>query len=169
MTLLQTARIHVAFYEIQAEAAIRNFYAGLKILDNGKVGNHCKRILPEGLKGAIRPLSTQQVLQLDGILSRSRAAGLMDNAVMTPLLQALELQRNNLDGALTGRTEGYATVDDARNHYNQAKTEFLVAYARAAAQIKALYPRNKSQQDFFFEKAEKTKGTHEEAEPQPTE
>lgn len=168
---LQTARIHVAFYELQAETATRNVYAGLKILDNGRIGDYCKRILPEGLKGTLKPRSAEQVVKLDGVVSRIRAAGLMDHPIMQPLLQALELQLKNLNNAVLTRTQEYTTVDDARNHYTQAKAEFLVAYSRAAAQIKALYPRNKTQQDFFFEKTDQSREPKEEAipEPQPTE
>ena len=139
-------RVAVMLIDMRADSVARSAKRGAD--DAGK--DIALAVFPEGVSPIIRPVGQSEVNALRALEGRIQAAAPRwpEAAAWNERIAAV---RTSYETALTNRTNVLTEAANKRAVRNAARESFLNTYASVAAQIKGLFPRDKTTQDVFFE------------------
>lgn len=146
---LTMMRVDVKFEDHASDLFLRRLLARIEAEDGGKGGKLCKMLLPDGMSDITKRLGAVQVERMRGLEARLAAAQGWDEAAT--LAAELGERRGHYEAAIEARTAAERLVATERVNRDAAKERFLDLYAEIAAQIGAIFPRDKRMQDLFFD------------------
>lgn len=153
-------RVAVVIVDLRADAVARS--AKRAADEAGK--DVAAMVFPEGVTPIVKPVGQSEVGELIKLEDRILAtAGRWSEATAT---HARIVQvRTRYETALANRTAALNLASSKRALRDGAKEDFLDTYAKVASTIKALFPRDKTLQDIFFEDVRRGDGGEDEVEP----
>ena len=129
---------------------------GCRTIDGKAHGSTSKALMPKGLTPEIQPVGQRQVNAANELLQRASERGLADNATLFPLFTELRANVERLQTGLDRRVEAYGTVSGARTAELMCREDFCTAYSKEMGLIRALYPDDRTMQEFFFDTFKKS-------------
>jgi hypothetical protein len=148
MTVL---RVGVRFAEDGLERAIRQVALLAHTVDNNATtGPAYKALFPDGLDAEVRPIGASQVdvaVALRARMDSQPAAAPVKAQATENLDKALAAFRS----ALAARTAGETQVSQARAAEMGARERFVSAYDANMGAIRQLFPRERAQQNLYFD------------------
>lgn len=146
-------RVAVAIVDFRADSVTRS--AKRAADEAGK--DVAAMVFPEGITPIVKLFGQSEVDSLIALEGRIAAAtGRWSDAAAT---QARIVEaRTRYEAALANRTAALNLATSKRALRNSAKEDFLDTYAKVASAIKALFPRDKTLQDVFFDEVRSAGG-----------
>ena len=151
-------RVAVMLIDMRADSVVRSAKRGAD--DAGK--DVALAVFPDGVSPIIRPIGQSEVNALLALEGRLHAAIPRWPEAAT-WQERIATVRARYETALSNRASALNEAASKRAVRNAARESFLDTYASAAAQIKALFPRDKTMQDIFFDEV-RTRGAEAEGE-----
>ncbi len=144
-------RVGLRFAERSIELTIRLIAVAAKGLDGGKTGGRIATALfPDGLLATIVPQTEEQHAVATQLLHRLGA-----NEIAAPLRSvhepALRTALDDLRRGIEERTTALDAHDQAFQHELAARDALIRAYDTVANSVRARFPKDRAQQDVFFE------------------
>ncbi|AKF04634.1 hypothetical protein [Sandaracinus amylolyticus] len=143
-------RVLVRFTEIDLEREIRALAAGANALDGKRGGPVFGALFPNGLDAEVRTRGQGQLDAATRVLNRlsatTSAAPL--RVEHTPRLTAA---KDAFAAALTARQRAAETAGSAFGLELAAREDFCRAYDASAGALRQRYPKDRDQQDLFFD------------------
>ena len=146
-------RVAVMLVDMRADSVARSAKRGAD--DAGK--DVALAVFPDGVSPIIRPVGQSEVNALRALEGRIQAAAPRWPEAAT-WNERIASVRARYETALANRATALNEAANKRAVRNAARESFLNTYASVAAQIKALFPREKTMQDIFFEDVRSTAG-----------
>jgi hypothetical protein len=144
-------RVAVRFAERDLEQAIRHLFLAAQALDGGKArGRIASALFPSGLMAAITPKSAEQTAAATQLLSRLEAQADAEplRAVHAP---ALHTAIDAMTHRLAERDTAIAAYETAVVRQAAARDQLVRAYDSTANSVRARFPKDRAQQDLFFD------------------
>jgi hypothetical protein len=144
-------RVAVRFAENAMERVIRQVALLAHAADNNATtGPAFKALFPDGLEGELRPIGASQVLAAASLRERldtQPAAAKVKAQAMDDFDKALAIFK----AAIDARHAGDVKVSQARATESGARERFVSAYDSDIGAIRQLFPRDRAQQDLYFD------------------
>lgn len=144
-------RVAVRFAERELEQVIRHLFLAAQVLDGGKPGGRAATgLFPTGLTPVVAPQGEEQSAVakqlLDRLIAQADAASL--RAVHEPALRgALDAMTTHL----AARDAAIAAQEAAVVAQTAAREQLTREYDRVANTVRARFPKDRAQQDLFFD------------------
>jgi hypothetical protein len=144
-------RVGVSFAENGLERAIRQVALLAHTVDNNATsGPAYKALFPEGLDPELRPIGQSQVDAAVALRDRLDSQPAAAN-VKAQAMDAFDKALAAFKSALAARAAGEANVDQARAVEKGAREGFASAYDANMGAIRQLFPRDRVQQNLYFD------------------
>ena len=144
-------RVNLRFIEKDLEKVIREIALQAHTVDdNATTGPAFKALFPDGLDAEVRPLGVSQIAATTAL--RERLA--TQPAVVKVKAQAMEKLDQALarfKATLEGRQSAEGKLSQARAVESGARERFVKAYDSNIGAIRQLFPRDREQQDLYFD------------------
>jgi hypothetical protein len=146
-------RVVMRFTEKALERVIREIALSAHTVDNNATsGPAFKALFPNGLDAELSPLGAAQLVaavNLRARLDSQPAAAKVKAQVMDKLDQALSVFKSAVDA----RQDAESKLTQARAAESGARERFVKAYDSNIGAIRQLFPRDRDQQDLYFDEA----------------
>jgi hypothetical protein len=144
-------RVTLRFAERDAEQTIRMLANAARGLDNGKAGGRVlDALFPDGVNAVIAPRAEQQHAAL-GQLQRRLAGKDVAASLRSEHEPAIQRSLDALRRCIDARDAALVARDAAFQRELAARDEVLRAYDSVANAIRSRFPKDRPQQDMFFE------------------
>lgn len=146
-------RMAIALGELKVDKVIRKVSAGCQMIDGGR-GVTFRAVFPNGMTPVVQKTGARQVDEIDALNDRVKGRSLGDNETLAPILTELNEECDKLRDALKQRKAAYSKLSEARSAHMEAREDFCSIYDKDIGLIRSLFPRDRSTQEFFFERGD---------------
>ncbi len=149
-TNMLPARVGVMFANYAADEGVKQAHRFAELADGEARGPYVTHLFPDGTNAIVKLLGSTQIKEMRAL--EGRYAGLISrwNDAQNEK-DKISLLRERYELALTARANALQALSDTRSARDLAKEDFLDMYAEIANRVRALFPRNRTKQDLFFD------------------
>ncbi|AKF06576.1 hypothetical protein [Sandaracinus amylolyticus] len=143
-------RVLVRFAEREVELELRALRSAAEALDRGRGGEIASALFPSGLAAEVTPRAAAQSAAARRVLQRLTAFGAAE-PLRTEHLPRLTNALASLDAALAARATAAEAFGQAYANELATRDDFCRAYDVSASVVRQRFPRDREQQDLFFD------------------
>lgn len=144
-------RVAVKFADHVADKVVRDVERAAVSADGAKGGRLAGAAFPHGVTPIVRPVGQTQCDEMRALEGRLKALE-ADWPGAAAERAKIEAERIVYEDTLKARKAGMASSADKRAQRDAVREDYLDVYAATAARVKEQFPRQRAQQDLFFEK-----------------
>jgi hypothetical protein len=163
---LVTPRVRLRFAEKRAEEALRRLANAAADLDGKRGGAIYNALFPSTLTAETSPRAAAQRDAVERVRQRLESQSTA-SALRDPHLTSLATAITSMTAALDARKTAAEAVGVARAREDAAHDDFSRAYDASAGELRRIFPRDRAQQDLYFDSARRRGGAEDEPEGPP--